>query len=74
MSLFSRIVKKIARRFRRKGTTSAKINQPSRNFKPETAVDLWERSFRFKETPAKRDGSKRAEARLALKPKWRKAA
>ena len=73
MSLFSRIAKKIARKFRRKGTLAAKINQPSRNFKPETAVDLWERSFKFKETPAKRDGVRRAAKRLAKKPKWRTA-
>ena len=74
MNLFRRIAKKIARRFRRKGTLAVTINQPSRNFKPDTAVDLWERSFNFKETPAKREGAKRAAKRLAVKPKWRKPA
>ena len=73
MTLFNRIANKISRRFRRKGTLAAIINNPSRNFRPDTAVDLWERSFNFKETPAKRDGVNRAAKRLAIKPKWRKS-
>ena len=64
MSIFKRIAKKIARRFRLKGTLAAIINNPSRNFRPDTAVDLWERSFNFKETPAKRAGYYRAQKRI----------
>ena len=73
MSLLSRLAKKIVRRFRRKGTLALIINNPSRNFRPDTAVDLWERSFNFKETPAKRDGVKRAAKRLAVEHKSRAA-
>jgi hypothetical protein len=59
MNLFQRIAKKIARRFRRKGTLAAKMNRPGRNSKPDTAVDLWERTYRFQETPAARAGTNR---------------
>ena len=59
MNLFKRIAKKIARRFRRKGTLAAEINRAGRNSKPDTAVDLWEREYRFRETPAARAGTKR---------------
>ena len=63
MSLFNRIAKKIRRRFRRKGTLRAEVNRPGRNRQPITAVDLWQRTFRFKETPAVRAGTKRRIAR-----------
>ncbi len=59
MSLFSRIAKKILRRFRRKGVVRSRMDRPGRNFQPVTAVDLWQRTYRFKETPAARSGTKR---------------
>lgn len=59
MSLVSRIVKKIARRFRSKGVVRKRINRPGRNFQPVTAVELWKRSFPFKETKPARAGTKR---------------
>ena len=63
MNLFSRIAKKIRRRFRTKGTLRTQINRPGRNRQPITAVDLWQRTYRFKETPAARAGTKRQIAR-----------
>lgn len=58
MSLWKRIVKKIARRFRPQGFVRSRIDRPGRNFQPVTAVDLWQRTYRFKETPAARAGTK----------------
>lgn len=72
MSIFTRIAKKIARRFRRKGSMVIEMNRPSRNFRPDMAEDLWRRSFNFKETPAKRDGVRRDAKRLSVPSKWRK--
>lgn len=63
MSLVRRILKKIARRFRRKGVVATRINRPGRNFEPLTAVDLWRKRFAYRETPAARAGSKRRMAR-----------
>ena len=63
MNLFKRIAQKIARRVRTKGTLREKMNRPYRNRQPQTAVDLWEQVFRFKETPAKRAGYYRAQKR-----------
>lgn len=70
MSLISRIAKKIARRFRRKGVVRSHMDRPRRNFEPITAVDLWQRTYRFKETPAARAGTKR---RIKRERKQRKA-
>lgn len=63
MSLFSRIMKKLRRRTRQKGIVAAEMARPSRNFYGITAVDLWTRTFRFKETPAPKAGTKRRIAR-----------
>lgn len=71
MSLFSRIVRKIARRFRRKGVMAERMNRPGRNSKPDTAVDLWERKYRFKETPPLHAGTNRRMAREARERKAR---
>lgn len=46
-----------------KGTLLALSNRPNRNWHALTAVDLWQRAFRFKETPAARAGTKRRIAR-----------
>ena len=67
MSLFSRIARKISRRFRKKGSLSELINRPNRNWTPITAVTLWERRYRFQETPAARLGEKRQIKREAMK-------
>jgi hypothetical protein len=58
-----RIAKKVARRVRAKGAVAHKMSRPGRNFQGVTAVDLWQRSFRFRETPAARAGVKRQLAR-----------
>lgn len=63
MNLLPRIAKKIRRRFRKKGTLRAQINRPNRNWHAITAADLWQRVYRFKETPAARAGTKRRIAR-----------
>lgn len=39
------------------------MNRPYRNFQAVTAVDLWQRAYRFAETPAARAGVKRRVAR-----------
>lgn len=59
MSLFTRILKKIARRLRPKGVVRKMVNRPGRNRQPVTAVDLWRRTYRFKETKPARAGTKR---------------
>jgi hypothetical protein len=70
MSLLKRIAKKIARRFRRNGIVRSRIDRPGRNFQPTTAVDLWQRTYRFRETPAARAGTKR---RIERERKQRRA-
>lgn len=69
MSLTSRIAKLFRRRNRRKGVMVKHVNRRGRNRMPETAVDLWQRVYRFKETPPARAGEKRAQARLQAKMK-----
>lgn len=63
MSLFTRILKKLRRRTRVKGTLASEMNRPGRNFHGTTAVDLWQRTFHFRETPAAKAGTKRRIAR-----------
>lgn len=63
MSLISRILKKLARRTRKTGTLRKSVFRPGRNRTPDTAVMLWQRKYRFKETPALRAGTKRRYAR-----------
>ncbi len=70
MSLLARIARKIAHRFRPKGVVRKMINAPGRNFQGVTAIDLWERQYRFKETKAARSGTMR---RLAREKKRRVA-
>lgn len=71
MSLFARIAKKLRRRVRQKGSVAARLRQPGRNFFGTTAVDLWERRFAFRETPAARAGVTRAIAREKAEAKRR---
>lgn len=59
MGLFSRIAKKIARRFRTKGVVRKQVYRPGRNHHPIDAVDLWRRAYNFKEVKAARAGTKR---------------
>lgn len=60
----SAIGKKLKRRTRAKGSLSETINRPGRNQpRGTTAVDLWQRAYRFKETPPARAGTKRRIAR-----------
>ena len=70
VTLFSRITKKISRRFRTKGSLAVIINRTGRNRQPLTAVALWESVFQFRETPAARAGLKRAEKRLSKRRRW----
>ena len=65
MSLLGRIAKKIRRRLRMKRSLRRQMARPSRNWHPVTAVDLWQRVYQFKETPAARAGTKRARVREA---------
>jgi hypothetical protein len=63
MTLLTRIAKKVARRFRSKGSMRAMMRRPNRNRQPITALDLWRQVYRFRETPAERAGTKRRIAR-----------
>ncbi len=63
MNLLSRVAKKIRRRFRIKGALRVEVDRKGRNYLPTTAVDLWQRTYRFKEKPAARAGTKRRIAR-----------
>ena len=65
MSLFNRIVKMIRRRFRVKSTASKRINAKGRNWQGVTAVDLWQKTYCFKEIPPARAGQIRAAKRQA---------
>ena len=67
MSLLSRIAKKISRRLRPKGVVVTRMKDPKRNWYGITAVDLWHRSFPFKETPPARAGVRRAKRRMQKK-------
>lgn len=62
MSIVSRIAKKIARRFRRKGTQSSTFLMSTKQ--RWTARTLWEANFKFGNPTPERAGWKRATARL----------
>ena len=67
--------KRAKRKFRVKGTDAAQCNRVGRNSpRRVTAVDLWQSRFRFKETPAAREGYarrlKRERAKLRAKRKY----
>ena len=63
MSLISRIFKKLARRTRKTGTLRKSVFRPGRSRMNDTAATLWQRKYRFRETPAVRAGTKRRYAR-----------
>ena len=59
MTILNRILKKLRRRRRPKGIMRQQMNRRGRNFQGLTAEILWERVYRFKETPPARAGTKR---------------
>lgn len=63
MNILKFMAKRLRRRQRVKGSLRKQMNRPGRNRQPITAVDLWQSVYRFKETPAKRAGTKRRIAR-----------
>lgn len=63
LKFLKRVAKKIARRTRAKGSVRREMERPNRNFQGMTAADLWARTFRFRETPAARAGTRRRVAR-----------
>lgn len=72
MNILKFMAKRLRRRKRVKGTLRATMDRPGRNRHPITAVDLWQSVYRFKETPAKRAGTKRriARERKARRKNW----